>query len=70
VSYHRSALPTYPLKAKTMAKEKGQINVSPDATPAPRSQERVEALLAAYKKQNPVKYAQKEARGEFKKLFG
>jgi hypothetical protein len=32
---------------------------------APQSLEELEALLAEYKKSNPVKYALKEANGEF-----
>lgn len=32
------------------------------------SLEELEALLAAYQKQNPVKYAAKEAAGEFAKM--
>lgn len=31
-------------------------------------QERWEALLASYEKQNPVKYAAKKERGEFDKI--
>lgn len=31
-------------------------------------QERWEKLLEAYRAQNPVKYAEKEARGEFKEI--
>jgi len=47
-----------------MAKEKEEVKVEKSD---PRA-ERWEAFLETYKKQNPDKYAVKDAKGDFKKI--
>lgn len=44
------------------------INTSAQPT-GQKTKAEIEALIARYKISNPVKYAAKEARGEFKKLL-
>ena len=55
--------------AKEQAKAADKAaTASSDAMPAPERNERWEAHLAAYEKQNPAKFAAKKAKGEFDKV--